>query len=423
MKRIKFIAFLAVSAVFFAVQAQAALLELTLVQEQNGVNRIESRSFDSILELTKFDQNELNQIISGYDIYKPATLHVNYRGVYIRVENKINKYINGSLVATQGVATQNTLPAFTGYASQVVAYLGNEILFDALSDQFKDNPTEIINKINAVAVEQTPFDPIAGNPSSFLYRMQDSAYNAAAYNYSFRPSLSVHNLQKTTYLGVKTSTQDVSIMSVNVPLGFNLNFGENTGLTVDIPITATFYDGSLAGDISAGATWRQTLFSSDTLQFIGAAGLRVGIGGSLDLGTAGVIWGLNGTLVTNFFLSDAISFKMVNNVGYYNAPPYDLSSLFEGIDMSIPYNFDAFGLKNSIAVNYHFTEYVFAQLAFIDTRFLKFDQYISYYDEVRFAVAYDRGEGGFIEDVEAYVGYKFGENDYTGFELGVGLKF
>ncbi len=380
--------------------ANAGLLDLTLTQNGNTA----TKSFNSILDLAQFDQSELQGILSGYNENVAATLNINYRGVPIVVTSNGA----GALVATMnGTVLYDSVKE--GKSSSTRAAL------DGLADKFKDNPTEIIDILNAEAVKSTPFDPVAGNPSSFLYRMQDSSYNAVAYDYTFRPNLSIHNLQG--------SGKDASVISLNVPLGFTFNFTQQTGLTFDLPITANLYDGSLAGDVSAGLTWRQGILSNDTIVLSAALGARGGVAASLDLGTAGIIWSVYGALNTKYMLNDSLSFRMINSVGYYNAPPYDLSSIADGIDMRVPYDFTAIGLKNSIAVSYNFTPQWLASLAFIDNRFVDFDQYISYYEEIRLSFEFDRGEGGFIEDMAIYAGYKFGEHDYDGFEVGFGFNF
>ncbi len=421
MKLLKII-ILSLILVFASTSAKASLIDIYL--EQDGVGTSEHLYFNSFLEIMEYlsDGDNLTSLgdkFSGFNIDEAGSININYRGVPIVLElTGTGSSLTGASLTIGGeeIASSNSTDLET-IMSDIAGELFGDADFESGNFDFTFI-TDILKKINEIAVKQTPFDPIAGNPTSFLYRNLDYSYNSIMYDYVFRPSYTRHSL--TDIYGKKKIVQGITL-----PLGFALRFTDRTRLAFNTMISATDYSGAISGDIGFGTTFVLGTYKNDFLDISLAGGLRAGLAGSLDFATIAPMWNAHGGILTKYQTPiKELELVMLNNIGYYSIPQLDLASVLpEGMNLSIPYELTAIGAKNGITANYYFTPNLYATFSVIDTRFFKYEQYISFYEEFRLGVEFDREERYFIDNLAFFFAYKIGEKDYSALELGFGLSF
>ncbi len=419
MKFLKII-MLSLMLIFASTNAKAALIDIYLEQ---GNKTSEHLLFNSFLEIMDYlaDGDNLNSLgdkFAGFDIDNAGSVNINYRGVPIVLE------LEGTGSALTGASLKignETIATSTSSNLDAIMSDISDKLFGGADLSSGDIDfslvTDLLKKINEIAVKQTPFDPIAGNPTSFLYRNLDYSYNSIMYDYAFRPTYTRHSL-KDLYGKKKT------VQSLTIPLGFDINFTDKTRLAFNTNLSASDYDGALSGDISFGTTAVIGVFDNYGFDVRIAAGLRAGVAGSLDFATVAPMWNAHGGLLTKYQTPiKELELVMLNDFGYYKIPQINLEAFMEDLNLSIPYDLSAIGAKNGITANYYFTPDFYATFSVIDTRFFKYEQYISFYEEFRLGLELDRDEKYFIDNLAFFFAYKIGEKDYSALEVGFGLSF
>ncbi len=420
MKKIVKILVLSFMLCFTSVNAKAALIDLSVEQAGASTDKLYFNSFLDLIEYFSDGNNYagLQEYIGGFVADKAAIITINYRGVPITLVTEDD----GSNVTAATLKVGDTIIA-SGSGSvidDVIDSLATDLFGSAglsMEDLDFSVITDLLKTINEIAVKSTPFDPIAGNPTSFLYRNQDYSYNSIMYDYAFRPTYTYHSVEDM--YGVRQSIQ-----SLTIPLGFDIDFNDTSRLAFNAMIAAVDYAGSISGDIGFGTTLVLGAYKNKIIDMRVALGARAGIAGSIDFATVAPMWNVHGGLWTEYQTSvKELKLVMVNDFGYYKIPQIDIESYLDGYNLTIPYELSAIGAKNGITANYYLNPNLYATVSWIDTRFFGYEQYINFYEEIRLGIEFARAEKYFINNLSLFTAYKFGEKSYRAYELGFGISF
>ncbi|MBQ8347954.1 MAG: hypothetical protein IJY17_10225 [Alphaproteobacteria bacterium] len=149
---------------FVPLSAKADLFSITLTQ--NG--QTTTKGFTSVMDI--FDQYEdgtLDTILAGYNTSDPAEGVLDFRGIRMELN-----YTNGGSLGKQLIFN---VPAI-GINNLTFEGTTQEQAFDAFKEYLKTNQDDLLTKILKESVSHTPYDAVAGNPSSLMAQMTDIAF-------------------------------------------------------------------------------------------------------------------------------------------------------------------------------------------------------------------------------------------------------
>ena len=135
--------------------AYADLFSLTL--SQNGKTTI--KEYTSVLDIfDSYEDGQLGTILEGYNTTDSATGILNFRGIRMELDYAANSVLTFK-VPTLGIDQTFGAPGGT-----------QELSFKAFKEYLKANQNDLLTKILKESVSNTPYDSIAGNPSSLMSR-------------------------------------------------------------------------------------------------------------------------------------------------------------------------------------------------------------------------------------------------------------
>lgn len=206
----------------------------------------------------------------------------------------------------------------------------------------------LISKLSNALAASSPIDPIAGNPTSLLSSMVNANFSAGGSGAGVDAGVSGGGVsvgaggaaqmggQPQNFLALAThfssyTQHDNDTEIVSLPLSFTHDFSDpRYALTFDIPIAYMKSDGAQSGSVSFGAGLRLPAAERWSLTPM----LRVGAGGSEDLGAAAVIY--SGGLMSDYrFLPvGGVRIGLLDMVTYYKTSSVKIGNYDSGYDLS-----------------------------------------------------------------------------------------
>ena len=388
-------------AVAFLTCFSASAVAADLFRLRIEVGGVESKtfSFDNVEEaIDQFEQENFDAEFSSYTDTSTAMAELDFRGLDMRLS-----FVDTTSKLVLEVPSIGIRETFTG--------ADRDGSVDELEEFLKDQGSDILNRIQAALIAQSPVDPIAGNPGSMMGSMVSRQFElgfsdqvtslgpesggapaaedgpADADVVSGNPDNLIHIAPR---FGRLTSGGRTSRI-ITLPLGysFRLKEGSATGLrSVDLSLPISWADveggESYALSFNTGLTWGM----SERWSLSPAAG--AGLAGSRDLGAAGGVGSISLTSAVSFPLR-VYQLNVGNMVGFYRT-----------LDVKIgKYSFDP-GVSNTVLRNGLMVSRsrkvgkrdVVTEFWLTDTRFFGSDLFSEYYDEFGISLGTSRAKEG-----------------------------
>ncbi len=394
----KFCKYALISTVFIPMSANADLFSVTLEQGGNK-NTIGFSSAEDLFN--KYEDGQLDTILSGYNDSQAATGKVNFRGI----ELSLDYDASGNLLFNAPGVIDAPI-AFNG-ASQTES-------FEMFKDYLKENQANLLQDILKAGIANTPYDAIAGNPNSLLAQMSEASFNPIMKNVVFAPSIKRYEVEQ--------NGRTIEGTTLSVPLGaIHEITDDGSSLIWDIPLSYSDVDGSELYSAQVGVTVKFNLHSGKDGDIISewaiAPGVRVGVAGSVDMISGGVLY--SGTLsnLLRFKTSENTTLSMTNMYGRFSDYTLDI----DGYD--VDYDIQANAFVNGLDFKYQFSPVTSARVFATNTTFNGTDLYIDSYNEAGFAIGWNNeNKDAMFEQLTGFVSYGWGDN-YEAFKLGVEINF
>ena len=392
---------------FIPFSAKADLFSITLTQ--NGQST--TKGFASVMDI--FDQYEdgtLDTILAGYDTTQPAEGVLDFRGIRMELN-----YTNGGSLGNQLVFN---VPAI-GINNLTFDGSTQEEAFDAFKEYLKTNQDDLLTKILKESVSHTPYDAVAGNPSSLMAQMTDMAFSNPTLNVTERalvsgqtggfvilsPSGGSHKIKGED--GVERTAT-----TLNLPLGYTFKFDNNWALGIDMPLSYIDLDGSVTYAAQLGLSLQIPLYKDKWL--LTASG-RVGATASEDSLSGGLLYMASVTSSYTFDIKET-SVTIINMYGHVQDYTLDV----KGYDIEYGLKNDVF--KNGIAVKQKLSAKTALTVFGYDTRYTGSDLYIDAYDEVGLSFTKYFSGDSFFTGIDITASYTFGDN-YKAYRAGLAFLF
>lgn len=403
-KKLKNIAFLLA---FIPLSAKADLFSITLTQNGNTT----TKGFTSVVDI--FDQYEdgtLDTILAGYNTNEAATSTLDFRGIRMELN-----YTNGGTLGKQLVFN---VPAI-GINNLTFDGVTQEQAFDAFKDYLKTNQDDLLTKILKESVSHTPYDAVAGNPTSLMAQMTDMAFSNPTLNVTERalisgqtggfvllaPSGGSHKIKGED--GVERTAT-----TLNLPLGYTFKFDNNWALGIDMPLSYIDLDGSVTYAAQLGLSLQMPLYKDKWL--LTASG-RIGATASEDTLSGGFLYMASLTSSYTFNVKET-SVTIINMYGHVQDYTLDV----KGYDIEYGLKNDVF--KNGIAVKQQLSSKTALTVFGYDTRYSGSDLYIDAYDELGLSFTKYFSGDSFFTGIDITASYTFGDN-YKAYRAGVTFLF
>ena len=348
--------------------------------------------------INQFEEGRFDAAFPNYTDMSTAKGVLDFRGLVMRLE-----FLDATSKLVFEAPSLDIRETFTGD--------DRDGSLDELVEFLKDQGGDILNRIQAALIAQSPVDPIAGNPGSMMGNMISQQYELgfsgqvtglepdnggapaaeegpAAAEASSNPENLIHIAPRFGRLTAGGRTTKV----VTLPIGysFRLKEGAERGLrSVDLslPITWANTEGgeSYAFSFNTGLTWGV----NDRWSLSPSAG--AGLAGSRDLGAAGGVGSVSLTSAVSVPLRGTYSLNIGNMVGFYRTLDVEIGkySFDPGVSNTV--------LRNGLMISRPWkagTRGVVTEVWITDTRFFGSDLYSEYYDELGISFGMTREKEG-----------------------------
>jgi hypothetical protein len=351
-------------------------------------------------------------------VYKKGRSGVNadmyYRGIPINIS-----YKEGSSTLQFAIAALDVKKEFDG--------INRDQAEEKFRNYFEENGDGLLTDMLQMLVATTSTDPIAGNPNALTNRMAADdarspfstglfALEAASSPFGSTVSIGKYTGTNTTL----TEGKDHDITLLSIPFEYNYRFEDDPRkqIHLSMPLTYMDVDGGKAYDASFGVGYRHPISDDWAI----TPGVRVGALGSVDLGSAAIVYSASVKSAYTLYHDD-LAITINNLLGIYQTAAidagdaqvdYDLTNQItrNGVSVEGPTSKTMFGKPTSwqAALNH---SYVMGDEVFID----------SYFDLVlSFGTRYSDA-GDEWNTFRFGLSATFGNNDYKGFGINFGYVF
>ncbi|SEA16363.1 hypothetical protein [Rubrimonas cliftonensis] len=307
----------------------------------------------------------------------------------------------------------------------------------ALEDFLRDNEEGLLTQILQALAEQSPVDPVAGNPNSLQSKMVESDFAIAS---GIGNGTSFANVSRTGS-GETGEAADEAGSAPNL-IGLGARFGSFSAggfqsNVVDLPIgyVIPLADPRWAVNISAPLTYVETE-GTDTYAASVGVGLRVpvldnwfvtpalrfGGTGSEELGAASLLY--SGSITSSFQLDAfGLGFRLGNSVAYLQTIPVEFQ------DSDIDYDLQNVVTRNGLGVSGGIGSELYGEpltweASFVNTLYFGDSLFVENANEISFTIGTEASQNGLVWDsFRLGVSYIFTDADYDGFRLSFGAQF
>ena len=390
--------------VLFPFSAKADLFTITLTQGANTA----TKGFTSVMDIfDAYNDGKLNTILSTYDASDPATGVLDFRGITMVLEYTAGKKLDFS-IASLGIAE-----TFGDGSSQ-------EQAFKAFKDYLKKNQNDLLTRILKESVSKTPYDSVAGNPSSLMSQMTDMAFSNPTLIATERavksqqsggfvllsPSGGQHKVKGPNGIE-RTAT------TLNLPLGYTFKFQNNWALGIDMPLSYIDMDGSKTYAAQLGVSLQIPFYQDKWLiTFSGRAGATA----SEDSLSGGILYMASVTSRFTQKFSQDTALTLVNMFGMIKDYTLDVKGY------NIKYGLKNNAFKNGLELRQMLSEKTALTIFGYDTRYTGSDLYIDSYDEIGIRFTKYFSKDNFFTGIDLSASYTFGDN-YKAYNAGLSFLF
>ncbi|MEO0387577.1 MAG: hypothetical protein AAF281_08605, partial [Pseudomonadota bacterium] len=374
--------------------------------------------FDDLIDA--FDSDTLADTFSNYTGSEDAVISANLRGVEVVVTYPDN---GGDIVVFEVPSL-----GITEEFSEEDTRTANE---DDLVDFLEADENNVLSQILNAFVAQTPTDPVAGNPNSLQGQMGASDFgigSSVGTDNSFQASggTATNAEGAPNLLGFgarfgRFSADGVDTTVITLPLNYTIPLADpRYAIIFDLPLTYAQTDDLDSYAASIGVGVRVPIFDN----WYVTPSVRVGATGSLDLGSAAVLY--SASVSSNFTVElGGLDWTLGNMVSYIATAPLDLPTG----DFDAEYDLQNFVTRNGLEVSGGTGFELFGnpltwELSAVNTQIFGDDVFIDNYTDVAFSLGTEASENRLAWDsLRLGVTYTFANEDYDGFRVNFGYKF
>ena len=309
---------------------------------------------------------------------------------------------------------------------------------DLLSDWFKSNGKETVERIMKKLAEVSPVDPIAGNPNSLMAMTVESDFNDGFMNVahkqrSLKNKKGVKRTQKTraNRMSLAPTYKSLDIdgrgsQSVTLPISYSIVSKDDPleSVNISLPISYVTVENATSYRLGLGVSYSSPINS----RWVVTPGVRYSMVGSSDLGSLAQMGSMSLASSYSIPLKDNHSISIGNMVGYYTTMKiYNGDYAFDpGISNTVFRNALMYSLPTeNIAKDSSLDMYV------IDTQYTGTKLYLNSYDEIGFSFGYHKVNMNVLSDNSDYAyerEFKMGLSYLTsskakGFKINFGYIF
>lgn len=392
----------------FPTAAKADLFSLTLSQGSHSA----TKGFTSVLDVfDSYNDGKLDTILSGYDTSAAATGILDFRGIRM-ILDYTGAGSNSTLrfrIDSLGIDKDFGGTGFT-----------QEQAFSAFKEYLKTNKDNLLTRILKESVSNTPYDSVAGNPSSLMSQMADMAFSNPTMTVTERavvsgqsggfvllsPSGGRHKVKGTD--GVERDAT-----TLNLPLGYMFKFDNNWALGIDMPLSYVDMDGSKTYAAQLGLSLQIPLYQDKWLLTVSG---RAGATASEDSLSGGVLYMASAASRFTQGLGENTAVTLVNMFGIIKDYTLDVKGY------EVEYGLKNNVFKNGLELRQKLSEKTALTVFGYDTRYTGSDLYIDSYDEVGFRFTKYFSKDSFFAGVDLTASYTFGDN-YKAYNVGLSFLF
>jgi len=318
------------AALLAAGSATAAELFEAAITVQGG-GSVE-RGFDAIEPLLEqFREHELSQENIGYTPSSGVSAELRLRGM----EGVRLGYAPGSTVLQLSIPRLGINEQFAGHSRDQSE--------DLLEDWFKGEGRAALTRLLQALVEESPVDPVAGNPASLMTRMVDAGFDSALQAADAGSNLRTGAAGAAMAAGMRSNFVSVSARfgqysqrefdakTLQIPLSWTHVFDNpRYALIVDAPVTYVDTQGaeSYAASVGIGLKIDTELHGWSLIP-----ALRAGATGSEDLGAAALIYAGSLTSVYQVAVAPGWRFKLANLASHLVTQDLDIGGYRVAYDL------------------------------------------------------------------------------------------
>ncbi|MCQ2914748.1 MAG: hypothetical protein MJ247_06100 [Alphaproteobacteria bacterium] len=439
--------------VSFLSSAKAAVIDLKIEQSGWGSQKKDFKKAMDIIDA--YNDGDLDKYYSGFNVDKESLGYLNFRGI------KMDLHFSGALVAGGDGKLEVSIPSI-GYHKVYSATDSEKSLksaFKQFKEDLKKNKDGLLKKVVKAAIKNTPYDAIAGNPSSLLSQMAMLSTSNGVLSTTSMASSYISTSNGSGYImlspsasnhEVKMGGKSTQIKQYSLPLGYTFKFDNDWAFGFDMPISYTDTEGSKTYTGQMGLSLQIPLHTSKAkskVVYLESKDIKdskkqeneviqdrpgfeawhlipsVRFGGTVskDLLSGGALYmgSLTSKMVFNF--TNRFGFDLINMAS--KAKSYDL----EVNGYEFEYDIDSNIFRNGINVRTGLSQNFDLDLYFYDTRFSgKTKMYIDRNEEVGFKLTKPFNNNwkmlGFITGWDFEATYITGPH-YKAYKAGFGLLF
>ena len=367
-------------------------------------------AFDAIEDIVDaVDSTSLDALISVYTPTSVATLTLDIRGLPATVS-----YLDTTTTLTFIVPSLNISETFTGATRDA-----SQQLFE---DFLESDGGGILKKILQALVETTAIDPVAGNPNSLMAVMGASDFgNGTDIGDGQLAKGQAPSNANTLGVGLRFGSYsagdyDQNVYTLPIKYTFRLDSDPRKQVILDLPISYVDTEGGKSYSVSMGLGYRFPM--NDDWSLTPAA--RIGAAGSVDLGSAAIIY--SGSLTSNYNLYwDDIKVSIGNM-----ASQFKTTSVSAG-DYSIDYDLTNTMVKNGVGFEGSVDYTMFGnptswQFDVAHSAFFGDDLYVDSYFDVSVSFGTRPTESA-LDNLRFGLTYTAGNNSYNGVRVNFGYTF
>jgi phage-related protein len=300
--------------------------------------------------------------------------------------------------------------------------------FDGTSKQIQDKVENyfktsggksFLKSLFSTTVATTPYDPIAGNPSSYMARLINNNFNLATTT-QFGNGYDDLNLFSInpSFKDYSAGDNDTTVKQTILPLRDTYYLSDHTALIFDMPITLLQADKTSTYTLTLGFGVAHQIIDSKNFTWSILPSLHAGATGSMDLGSATILY--DGAVANRLTVPyQKFTFGYTNDLSWLQTQSVNVG------DIEIPYDIENWATQNGLDMSYHINSDYIVGGYYTRMDILSGQRwYIPSSNEVgvKFNIT-NKHNGATYNQLTASLGYLTAIHEYKGITASIGFNF
>jgi hypothetical protein len=379
-------------------------------------NTPQTRGFVSLGDLiAEFTDINLATVAPTYTMNSAVTAAVNLRGF-----NGVTlSYAANSTTLNLSIPELGINQNFTGATRNDSQ--------DALKQWFRGDGRQALTSLLNKLAQASPIDPIAGNPNSLMSQMAVADFNNAfnGVSVSGGGATGVVDRAGHGFVGVAArfgsyTMRDYESTYVSLPLTYSYLFSNSRySLNLDLPLTYIKNNGAKTASAMLGVGLGIPVAEHWSL----TPALRVGVAGSSDLGSAGIVYSGGVTSLYRFDPINGFGIGVANMLAYYKTTSVKVGDYDVGYSLSNTVFRNGLSFQHDAGFTLFETPLVWDAQAAL-TNFAGSALYSRYYTDIAFSLGTRKRAGDLVWNaLRLGLTYTFGDNNVKGSTFNLGYTF